>query len=95
MGQAKRRGSFDERKRQSIDSEKARIAEADRLEDLAREEKRRKFQEWWDALTPEQQEAERKLARDRRSRSRNNATAFIGLATVLAASATMRGRRLF
>ena len=54
MGQAKRRGTFEERRQQSIDR-----AEAERLE------RQRKAQEWWDSLTPEQQEAERKKRRKR------------------------------
>jgi hypothetical protein len=56
MGQAKQRGTFEERRQQSIDR-----AEAERME------RQRKAQEWWDSLTPEQQEAEREKRRKRQS----------------------------
>lgn len=56
MGQAKKRGTFEERRQQSIDR-----AEAERME------RQRKAQEWWDSLTPEQQEAEREKRRKRES----------------------------
>ena len=54
MGQAKQRGTFEERRQQSIDH-----AEAEKVE------RQRKTQEWWDSLTPEQQDAEREKRRKR------------------------------
>ena len=56
MGQAKRRGTFEERRQQSIDR-----SEAERLE------RQRQAQERWDSLTPEQQETEREKRRRRSS----------------------------
>lgn len=44
MGQAKRRGSFEQRKQQSVEK-----AEALKIENA------RKEQDWWDSLTEEQQ----------------------------------------
>jgi hypothetical protein len=61
MGQAKRRGTFEERRQQSIDR-----TEAERME------RKRQAQEWGDSLTPEQQEAEREKSR---KRERDAATA--------------------
>ena len=52
MGQAKQRGTFEERRQQSIDRSKAEILEC-----------QRKAQEWWDSLTPEQKKAEREKRR--------------------------------
>lgn len=54
MGQAKKRGTFEDRRQQSI----ART-EAERLE------RPRKAQERWDSLTPEEQEDERQNQRQR------------------------------
>jgi hypothetical protein len=48
MGQAKQRGSFEDRRQQAIARD-----EADFQED------QRKAGEWWDALTPEEQDAHR------------------------------------
>lgn len=57
MGQAKKRGNFEERKAQSI----ARVAEAE-------EEARRAAEEWFNSLSEEEQAAELKVLRERRRR---------------------------
>jgi hypothetical protein len=71
MGQAKRRGTFEERLQQSIDRN-----EAERLE------RQRKTQEWWDSLTPEQKDAEREK---RRKRERSAATMGLCMLPLVAA----------
>ena len=63
MGQAKRRGTFEERRQQSINR-----TEAERME------RQRQAQEWWDSLTPEQQDAERE-----KRRKRERAAATVGM----------------
>ena len=56
MGQARRRGTFEERRQQAIDRAKA-----------EKQERQRKAKEWWDSLTPEQQESELEKRRKRES----------------------------
>ena len=79
MGQAKQRGTFEERRQQSIDR-----AEAERLE------RQRKAQEWWDALIPEQQEAEREKRR-RRSSGMNAMAMWMLPAIMMGAMGSMGG----
>ena len=60
MGQAKRRGSFEDRVKQSIEAREAKI-----------EETKRKAQEWWESLTLEQKAAEiEKMQKRERARKR-------------------------
>ena len=67
MGQAKERGTFEERRQQSIDR-----AEAERLE------RQRKEAEWWNSLTDEQKENVRQN-RARRARNMQSMAAWMGL----------------
>jgi hypothetical protein len=67
MGQAKQRGTFEERRQQSIDR-----AEAERLE------RQRKEAEWWNSLTDEQKENVRQN-RARRARNMQAMAAWMGL----------------
>jgi hypothetical protein len=55
MGQAKRRGSFEERREQSIKAEALRMAEADIKWHQEQEERRIAANAKWDAMTEEEQ----------------------------------------
>jgi len=68
MGQAKQRGSFEQRKQESIQKKLDKIAED-----------KRAAEEWWESLTEEQKEEELRKFRDRR-RSRQKAMEWIGMA---------------
>lgn len=67
MGQANQRGTFEERRQQSIDR-----AEAERLE------RQRKEAEWWNSLSDEQKENVRQN-RARRARNMQALSAWMGL----------------
>jgi hypothetical protein len=68
MGQAKKRGTFEERRQQSIDR-----TEAERLE------RQREEAEWWNSLTDEQKENVRKN-RARRARNMQALAMWMGAA---------------
>lgn len=90
MGQARRRGSFEDRQRAAI---AARAEESARIQ-LEFVEERRRQQEMFDALSPEEQDkivAERK-ARERR---RNSALGALGIAAALLGFSMSNHRRDF
>jgi len=94
MGQAKKRGSFEQRRLESIARREDEIRKADEAADRAEAEKKRKFQEWWASLTPEQQQEEKDKARKNRSAAWNSA-AFLSMAMMFVACAPQRNRRIF
>jgi hypothetical protein len=67
MGQAKRRGSFEERRQQSIANREEETRKADAEADRLYAERQAAAQAKWDAMTPEEQDAA--LTRNRRRRS--------------------------
>ena len=73
MGQARKRGSYEERVQQSLARTVREQEEAAKRKRLKREEDQR----WWDSLTPEQQEKELAAYRARKKRKHS---AFLALA---------------
>jgi hypothetical protein len=92
MGQAKKRGDYEQRKRDAIIRHAEEIRKAHEEAERVKEEKKRQFQEWWDGLTPEQQEQERMKAKQRRS-ERSMLYGILGMAFMMSASCS-RSRRL-
>ena len=68
MGQAKKRGTFEERRQQSIDAANA-----------ARTEREREEAEWWDSLTDDERRLVRKN-RERRARRMQALAMWMGVA---------------
>jgi hypothetical protein len=68
MGQAKRRGTFEERRKQSIDAANA-----------ARTEREREEAEWWNSLTDEEKRLVRRN-RERRARQMQALAMWMGAA---------------
>ncbi len=87
MGQAKQRGSFEERRQQAIIIREEQQRLADEEADRAYAERQRKAKEAWDALTPEQQQA----ARDKRRM--RSITPFLIPALMMGAIGVNMGRR--
>lgn len=84
MGQAKRRGSKEDRIRQYHE----RMLEEARLREEARQKAKEEAQAWWDSLTPEQQEKEREEARKKKETNRRK-MGTVG--TIIAISALTGG----
>jgi len=61
MGQAKNRGTREQRIAQSVERQRLEAEEVER----AKERRRQEAREWWASLTPEQQAAERRKERKR------------------------------
>lgn len=80
MGQAKKRGSFEQRVQQSRD------ASAERIESRYQEEKRQReeFEAYWAALSEEEREVLRTKKRER-ARVRQSIFGLMGAATMMAA----------
>ena len=66
MGQAKRRGTYEERRQQAVIIREEQRRLADEASDRAYAERLRRAKEAWDALTPEQQQVERDKSRMRK-----------------------------
>ena len=84
MGQAKRRGTFDDRRAQAI----TKAGEEKRIKEQEESERRRLAQERWDALSEEEKEAIREKMRQRRGRRYSLAPLLM-----LALGAVCDGRR--
>lgn len=78
MGQAKQRGTFEERRQQSIDRREAEAQERDR-----------KLAEWWNAMTPEEQEA----IREKRRRSQQSGMNLMAMTALIMGASMGGGRR--
>jgi len=94
MGQAKQRGTFEQRREKAIVIAEAERLERQRIAEAERLERNRKAQEWWDALTPEQQEEHRQERRRYRSRNSLALSMSILPLIVMAGMGGMRGGSL-